>query len=183
MTLPKFEEKEKNTIDDFKFEEIKKLTINTFLGDCEPRSIPAQKTKELRYFVTVALPHKDKVKFNDKRIEYRQLRTSQQYLYLRSSRHLLDYISPEYMIIYEHCFSGDLHLHITCTYKGIKKDLRHEFMDFFKINYRNSVAVDIREIYDEEKLKEYLLEKDLKKYQTSVFPPDIKTLTIDDLII
>lgn len=76
------------------------------------------------------------------------------------------------MIVYEHCFSGDLHLHITCSYYGIKKDLRLDFMNFFKINPRNSVAIDVREIYDEEKLKEYLLEKDLKKYQTSVYQPD-----------
>lgn len=124
-----------------------------------------------RFFITVALPHKDKVLFNNKRVEYRMLKTVQQYYYLRRVQHLLNDITADYLLVFEHCDSGDLHCHITCSYRGILKDLRLDVMNFFTISSKNCYAVIVKEIYDEEHLRTYMLEKDKKKYQTSTFPP------------
>jgi len=123
-----------------------------------------------RYFITVALPHKEKVSWNNRKIEYRMLKTREQHIYLSKVVNLLNDICSKYLIVYEHCQSGDLHCHITCSYIGCRKDLRLDIMRHFDIKPCYVNALDVREIYDEEHLKNYLLEKDKKKYQTSLFP-------------
>lgn len=164
----------KKTIDDLILELPKasktKRLIESCLGLSTQAEPPLPVRPMKRYFITVALPHKEKVKFNNKMIEYRMLKSTEQYYYLRRVQHLLNDIAGDYLVVFEHCDSGDLHLHITCSYRGILKDLRLEVMTFYKIPAKNHVAVKIVEIYDEDHLRSYLLEKDQKKYQTSIFP-------------
>lgn len=140
---------------------IRELGGNSSLGLLPPAT---------RYFITVAMPHKEKVPWNNKKIEYRMLKTREQHIYLSKVAKLLDDISPKYLIVFEHCNSGDLHCHITCSYIGCRKDLRLDVLRHFDIKPCYVNAIDVREIYDEEHLKNYLLEKDKKKYQTSTFP-------------
>lgn len=140
------------------------------LGLMPPTVIGLTAVKEQRYFITLALPHKEKVPWNNRKIEYRMLKTREQHIYLSKVVNLLDDICSEYMVIYEHCLSGDLHCHITCTYRGCRKDLKLDVMRHFDIKPTYINALDVREIYDEDHLKNYLLEKDKKKYQTSSFP-------------
>lgn len=123
-----------------------------------------------RYFITVALPHKEKVPWNNRKIEYRMLKTREQHIYLSKVVNLLNDICYKYLVVFEHCQSGDLHCHITCSYVGCRKDLKLDIMRHFDIKPCYINALDVREIYDEEHLKSYLLEKDKKKYQTSTFP-------------
>lgn len=141
------------------------------LGLMPPSNISLNAIKEQRYFITVALPHKEKVPYNNRKIEYRMLKIREQHLYLSKVANLLNDICSQYLIVFEHCQSGDLHLHITASYAGCKKDLKIDIMRFFDIKPTYINALDVREIYDEEHLKNYLLEKDKKKYQTSVFLP------------
>jgi len=125
-----------------------------------------------RYFITVALPHREKVSWNSRKIEYKKLTTREQHIYLsRKLIPILDDIATEYLLVWEHCDTGDLHCHITLSYRGIKKDLTLAItrgIDICLCKYPH--AVDARIIYDEEHLKDYLLNKDKKKYQTSIFP-------------
>ena len=144
----------------------RELSIASCLGLAMPAAVIASQ----RYFITVALPHKEKVPWNNRKIEYRMLKTREQHHYLSKVVNLLNDISDEYLIVFEHCQSGDLHCHITCSYRGHRKDLKIDVMRFFDIKPTYINALDIREIYDEEHLKNYLLEKDKKKYQTSSFP-------------
>lgn len=168
---------EKKTIDELNMilgqgsQPKREKTIRAFRGISALGLIPQPADRpNRRYFITVALPHKEKVKLNDRTDEYRLLKTTEQYLYLKRVEHLMNHISDDFLIVFEHCFSGDLHLHITCSYRGIAKDLSLEFRRFFLIKPSNNNAILIKEIYDEEHLRNYLLEKDQKKYQTSLFP-------------
>lgn len=149
---------------------VRELSGISALGLMPPASVSPVDVPSQRYFITLALPHREKVLFNNKKIEYRMLKTREQHIYLGKLIPLLDSITSEYMVIYEHCFSGDLHCHITCTYRGHRKDLKIDIMRHFDIKPTYVNAIDIRIIYDEEHLKNYLTEKDLKKYQTSTFP-------------
>jgi hypothetical protein len=126
----------------------------------------------VRYFITVALPHKEKVAWNNRRIEYKKLMTREQHIYLsRRLLPILDDLSADYLLVFEHCDSGDLHCHITLSYRGCKKDLTLSFCRGLDINLcKYPHAVDARIIYDEEHLKDYLQNKNKKKYQTSIFP-------------
>jgi len=135
-----------------------------------PQTLPC--LPPVRYMVTVALPHKEKVPWNNRRIEYKKLMTREQHIYLsRRLVPILDDISNDYLLVFEHCDSGDLHCHITLTYRGCRKDLSLAFTRGLDLNLcKYPHAVDSRVIYDEEHLKEYLLNKDKKKYQTSIFP-------------
>lgn len=149
------------------------------LGLMPPTVIGLNAVKEQRYFITLALPHKEKVPWNNKKIEYRMLKTREQHIYLSKVVNLLNDICSEYLVVFEHCHSGDLHCHITCSYKGCRKDLKLDVMRHFDIKPTYINALDVREIYDEEHLRNYLLEKDKKKYQTSSFPK-IEKKTIED---
>lgn len=140
------------------------------LGLMPPTVIGLNAVKEQRYFITIALPHKEKVPWNNRKIEYRMLKTREQHIYLSKVVNLLNDICGEYLIVFEYCQSGDLHCHITCSYRGCRKDLKLDVMRHFDIKPTYINALDVREIYDEEHLKNYLLEKDKKKYQTSPFP-------------
>lgn len=151
-------------------------TAREEIGIVAPWSMPPTVIALQRYFITVALPHKERVPFNNRKIEYRMLKTREQHLYLSKVVNLLNDISESYLVVYEHCQSGDLHCHVTCSYRGPRKDLKIDVMRFFDIKPTYINALDVREIYDEEHLKNYLLEKDKKKYQTSTFPKIEKTI-------
>ena len=171
------DEENKKSIDELilKTDKIKILKHNDFLGNSMLGLLPSADTPISVFFLTVALPVKEKWRLN-KTTNFRwgDYKPSEQYLIIKRYEHFLLREAEGYEMYFEYTKEVNLHLHCIVWYKGIEKELRVDTKRFFGINPQNSCAVDCRPAYDLDYLRTYLTEKQVKDYQTSPFPPIIK---------
>lgn len=168
------DEKNINTIDDLiSHKKINILRASQFSGNLRFSLLPPEKLVH-KYFLTVNLCTKDKFTIGNLSKRWDAYMPSEQHRYLRLLEHLFIAEAEDYEIYFEYTRDVNLHLHSIVYFRGIAKELRILTKRFFKISDKNNVAVDVREVYDEDHLRSYLTEKEAKGYQTAPFPPIIK---------
>lgn len=151
-----------------------------FQGDLDCLSFGQQERSLPPKSVFVTLNFGTKQKFtlnkNSGRKEWQHFQTREQWLIMKRARHYFDTICNEYEQYFELTRNGDLHSHVILfNIQTSDKDLRIGLGRFFSIDPQHyRVAVDIRLVEDLDNLRNYLTNKDVKKYQVSGFPPIIK---------
>ena len=173
---------DKNSIDEFilKEDNCRIMKHSQFQGNCGLGQLPSVMTPISVFFLTVALPTKEKWRLN-KNVNYlwRDYKPSEQHIILKRYEHFLIREAEGYEMYFEYTEDVNLHLHCIIWYKGIEKELKVDTKRFFGIKPHNCFAIDVRPVYDIDHLRDYLSNKTEKKYQTSPFLPIIK-LPIED---
>lgn len=145
-----------------------------------------------QYFITLAFPHNHAFKIKHKEymangdikilfepIKYRDCTVREQYEFIKHT--LSKYIYSEidkYNFFFEHCKTGDLHIHgrITTHDKTLHiKDIKLFFNHIFGLSAKYKNFCDVK-LYDATKWNDYENKKSINKVHQSCDLPDFKNV-------
>lgn len=145
------------------------------VGHCSDNGADRPPIQNNKHFVTINFPRDQKLRLNKKvNYKYSDYKTKEQLMICNRIKHLFDSWEAKYNIYYEYCKDGNLHMHIILESKERARDIKIDINRFYNVN--NQYFCDIRPVTDENKLKDYLINKKEKGYQTTGIPPIIKLI-------
>ena len=145
--------------------------VDSALGLATPALLAKLTLKRL--FITLNISPKQRMYFNrHTTLQWRDYKVLEQAKIISRYRRYLDGISSgTWEIHFEYTRDMNIHIHCIVSTNEHIKDVIIGSKRFFDIPTKNRGFVDIREVYDNDTLRDYLMHKDKKGYQTTGIAP------------
>lgn len=141
--------------------------IVSSLGLTIPAEGPSAPLAPPMLFITLSISPKHKIQLNKgtKRC-WGDYTINEQRMIISRYEHFLKSVSDEFSMYFELTKQMNVHLHCIASTNSYIKDIIVLSKRFFSIPSQNKGFIDVRTVYDEQPLRDYLENKTEKKYQT-----------------